>query len=117
MYDSRDNIYDPHAGKRNSYSLELAGLGGDFTFEKITVDYRYYLPLPKNRVLAFDLSAGYAWGDLPLSQRFSIGGADTLRGYKDDQFRGTPGINGTRALLTWACWNPVTVSACGSIRR
>ena len=95
VYDSRDNIYDPHAGKRNSYSLELAGLGGDFTFEKITVDYRYYLPLPKNRVLAFDLSAGYAWGDLPLSQRFSIGGADTLRGYKDDQFRGNSMLRGT----------------------
>ena len=95
VYDSRDNIYDPHAGKRNSYSLELAGLGGDFTFEKISVDYRYYLPLPKNRVLAFDLAAGYAWGDLPLSQRFSVGGSDTLRGYKDDQFRGNSMLRGT----------------------
>ena len=95
MYDSRDNIYDPHAGKRNSYSLELAGLGGDFKFEKISVNYRYYLPLPKNRVLAFDLAGGYAWGDMPLSQRFSVGGADTLRGYKDDQFRGNSMLRGT----------------------
>ena len=95
VYDSRDNIYDPHAGKRNSYSFEWAGLGGDFKFEKISVDYRYYLPLPKNRVLAFDLAAGYAWGDMPLSQRFSVGGADTLRGYKDDQFRGNSMLRGT----------------------
>ena len=95
VYDSRDNIYDPHAGKRNSYSFEWAGLGGDFEFEKITVDYRYYLPLPKNRVMAFDLAAGYAWGDMPLSQRFSVGGGDSLRGYKDDQFRGNSMLRGT----------------------
>ena len=95
VYDSRDNVYDPHAGKRNSYSFEWAGLGGDFKFEKISVDYRYYIPLKRDRVLAFDLAAGYAWGDLPLSQRFSVGGADTLRGYKDDQFRGNSMLRGT----------------------
>ena len=95
VYDSRDNIYDPHAGKRNSYTFEWAGLGGDFKFEKISVNYRYYIPMQKNRVLAFDLAAGYAWGDMPLSQRFAVGGADTLRGYRDDQFRGNSMLRGT----------------------
>ena len=95
VYDSRDNIYDPHAGKRNSYTFEWAGLGGDFKFEKITVNYRYYLPMPRDRVLAFDLAAGYAWGDMPLSQRFAVGGGDSLRGYKDDQFRGNSMLRGT----------------------
>ena len=95
VYDSRDNIYDPHAGKRNSYTFEWAGMGGDFKFEKLSVDYRYYLPLNKNRVLAFDLAAGYAWGDMPLSQRFAVGGADTLRGYRDDQFKGNSMLRGT----------------------
>ncbi len=95
VYDSRDNIYDPHAGKRNSYTFEWAGLGGDFKFEKISVNYRYYLPMQRNRALAFDLAAGYAWGDMPLSQRFSVGGADTLRGYRDDQFKGNSMLRGT----------------------
>jgi len=95
IYDSRDNVFDPHAGKRNSYIFEWAGLGGDFSYEKITVDYRYYLPMRKDHVLAFDLSAGYAWGDMPLSQRFAVGGADTLRGYRDDQFRGNSMLRGT----------------------
>ena len=95
VYDSRDNVFDPHAGKRNSYTFEWAGLGGDFKFEKITVNYRYYFPVQRNRVLAFDLAAGYAWGDMPLSQRFSVGGADTLRGYRDDQFRGNSMLRGT----------------------
>jgi len=95
VYDSRDNVFDPHAGKRNSYTFEWAGLGGDFKFEKISVNYRYYLKMRKDRVLAFDLAAGYAWGNMPLSQRFSVGGADTLRGYKDDQFRGNSMLRGT----------------------
>ena len=95
VYDSRDNVFDPHAGKRNSYTFEWAGLGGDFKFEKISVNYRYYLKMQKNRVLAFDLAAGYAWGNMPLSQRFAVGGADTLRGYKDDQFRGNSMLRGT----------------------
>ena len=95
VYDSRDNVFDPHAGKRNSYTFEWAGLGGDFKYEKLSVNYRYYLAMRKNRVLAFDLAAGYAWGNMPLSQRFAVGGADTLRGYKDDQFRGNSMLRGT----------------------
>lgn len=95
VYDSRDNIYDPHAGKRNSYTFEWAGLGGDFRFEKVTVDYRYYLKAGGQNVLAFNFGAGYAWGNMPLSQRFSMGGADTLRGYEDDQFRGNSMLRAT----------------------
>ena len=34
VFDSRDNIYDPHEGKRIGYSVEWAGLGGDFDFTK-----------------------------------------------------------------------------------
>ena len=42
VFDSRDNIYDPHEGKRIGYSVEWAGLGGDFDFTKFTGDWRYY---------------------------------------------------------------------------
>lgn len=95
VFDSRDNVYDPHEGKRNSYSLEQSGLGGDFTFTKFAVDYRYYYRQHGENVIAVELGAGYAHGDMPLSQRFSMGGADTLRGYKDDQFRGNSMLRGT----------------------
>lgn len=88
VYDSRDNIYDPHEGKRIGYSIEWAGLGGDFDFTKFTADYRYYYRGGGDSVWALNLGAGYADGDLPLSQRFSMGGSDTLRGFEDDQFRG-----------------------------
>jgi len=95
VFDSRDNIYDARYGKRTSYSLEQAGLGGDFNFTKAVIDYRYYFRQPANRVIAVELGAGYAWGDLPLSQRFTMGGSNTLRGYSDDQYRGNSMLRAT----------------------
>ena len=86
--DTRDNIYDPKEGKRNAYSIEVASFGGDFSFQKYMADYRYYYRVGKNNVFAFNWAVGYANGDMPLSQRFALGGSDTLRGYKDDQFKG-----------------------------
>lgn len=95
VYDSRDNIYDPHEGKRIGYSLEWAGLGGDFDFTKVTADYRYYYRGGGESVWALNLGIGYADGDMPLSQRFSMGGSETLRGYEDDQFRGNSMLKAT----------------------
>ena len=96
IFDSRDNVYDPHEGKRMAYSVEWAGgLGGDFDFTKFTADWRYYYRAGGESVWALNLGAGYADGDMPLSQRFSMGGSDTLRGYEDDQFRGNSMLKAT----------------------
>lgn len=96
VYDSRDNVYDPHEGKRIGYSVEWAGgMGGDFDFTKWTADWRYYFRAGGESVWALNLGAGYASGDMPLSQRFAMGGSDTLRGYEDDQFRGNSMLKAT----------------------
>lgn len=96
VYDSRDNIYDPHEGKRIGYSVEWAGvMGGDFDFTKWTADWRYYYRAGGESVWALNLGVGYASGDMPLSQRFTMGGSDTLRGYEDDQFRGNSMLKAT----------------------
>ena len=96
VYDSRDNVYDPHEGKRIGYSVEWAGgLGGDFDFTKWTADWRYYYRAGGESVWALNLGAGYASGNMPLSQRFTMGGSDTLRGYEDDQFRGNSMLKAT----------------------
>lgn len=95
-FDSRDNVNDPHEGKRNSYSIEWAGMGGDFDFTKYSADWRYYYRMGASEdVLAFMVGAGYADGTMPLSQRFAVGGSDSLRGYKDDQFKGNSMLRGT----------------------
>ena len=96
IFDNRDNIYDPHEGKRLSASIESSkGLGGDFSFVKCTIDTRYYFRAAGENVWALQMMAGYAQGDMPLSQRFSMGGSDTLRGYEDDQFRGNTMLKAT----------------------
>ena len=96
IFDSRDNVYDPHEGKRMAYRVEWAGgLGGYFDFTKFTADWRYYYRAGGESVWALNLGAGYADGDMPLSQRYSMGGSDTLRGYEDDQFRGNSMVKAT----------------------
>ena len=91
--DKRDNVFFPRTGNMTTLSLEQAGFGGDFNFTKLFGEYRYYVPVKKH-VVAMDVMAGYAWGDLPRSQRFSLGGS-SLRGYEEDQFMGNSMLKGT----------------------
>lgn len=91
--DKRDNVFFPRTGNMTTLSLEQAGFGGDFNFTKLFGEYRYYIPVKKH-VVAMDVMAGYAWGDLPRSQRFSLGGS-SLRGYEEDQFMGNSMLKGT----------------------
>lgn len=97
VYDSRDNIYDPTRGRRIASTVQWAGhgLGGDFDYYKFTGEYRTYKALGKGQVLAFRARIGWAQGDVPYSQLFTVGGADSLRGYEDDQFRGKKMYNAT----------------------
>lgn len=97
VYDSRDNIYEPTRGRRISYTAQWAGhgLGGDFDFYKFTAETRMYKKVGAKNVLAFRARAGFIQGDAPYSQLFTLGGADSLRGYEDDQFRGKKMYNAT----------------------
>ena len=80
-----------------SYTTQWAGhgLGGDFDFYKFTAETRMYKKLGAKNVLAFRARAGFIQGDAPYSQLFTLGGADSLRGYEDDQFRGKKMYNAT----------------------
>ena len=81
--DARDNYLDPSRGSRNSIYLTYAGIGGTNKFVKGEVDSAWYFPLGKT---AFMLRGrfGYAtglWGEeLPLYERFYVGGIYTIRG-------------------------------------
>lgn len=88
--DNRDNVYDPTRGRRLSFTTQMAGhgLGGDFDYLKYTLELRTYKKVGHAQVLAFRAMGGYASGSMPYNDLFTLGGADTLRGYEDDQFRG-----------------------------
>lgn len=88
VFDSRDSNSNPSEGTRYSLSAELAGLGGDFNFSKYTAELRHYWKVGKSQVLAARGMLGFGSGHIPYMQQFTAGGIDTLRGYRDDQFRG-----------------------------
>jgi len=90
VYDTRDNILEPTEGKRVSLTSEFAGkfLGGQFDFNKYLFDGRQYFKVGSKQTVAFRITAGSAVGDVADASKFIVGGSDTLRGYKDNEFKG-----------------------------
>ena len=92
--DTRDNIWDPTQGWRNSLGLALAGgpIGGDldlwylnarsiFNYTVFNVGGNY----PVVFVLSNKFASVQAYGrtaEVPPYEKFFLGGADTIRGYE-----------------------------------
>lgn len=86
--DTRDNIMYPTGGHNVRLAVEFAGLGGDFNYQKYTIDDSVYWKIGRNQIVALRNSYGHSNNELSYFNKFRIGGQGTLRGYKDDQFRG-----------------------------
>lgn len=95
--DTRDNIYNPTTGNRVNLSLEVGGLfGGDFDYQKASLEHQHYIKAGDHeQVWALRGMVGYGHGDLTEFNKFRLGGQGSLRGYRDDQFRGDRMILGT----------------------
>ncbi len=81
--DSRDNYLDPSRGSRNSIYLTYAGIGGTNNFVKSEIDSAWYFPLSSTTFMLrgrFGYAAGIFGKDLPLYERFYVGGIYTVRG-------------------------------------
>ena len=90
-YDTRDVYFDPSRGQRQSISVRYASdkLGGNTNFVKTTFRSSWYFPTFWRFVLGVNFTVsradGYANQDVPLYERYYIGGADTVRGYDYQQ--------------------------------
>ncbi len=89
--DTRDNKFDASRGSRNTASVETAGgpFGGEINYYKPQVTSSWYFPTFWKFV--FSLSGRVAWvnsfspsNDVPSSERFFLGGPDTIRGYNNN---------------------------------
>lgn len=96
VYDTRDNPFDPQRGVFAGVFLKSASflLFSETDFIKLTVHGSKYKRLARWLVLAVSLKGGVAKGlrdaeDLPLVERFFLGGRNTVRGFEQD-FLGTP---------------------------
>ena len=87
--DTRDNIYNPTTGSKVNLSLEVGNFGGDFNFQKVSLDHHHYQKAgDHDQIWAIRGMLGYARGDTTEFNQFRLGGQGSLRGYRDDQFRG-----------------------------
>lgn len=93
--DTRDNVYNPMSGSHLSLSGEFAGFGGDFDFQKYTVDGQRYIRAGRSQVWALRARYGIGNGDISEFNQYRIGGQGSLRGYREDQFRGDREFLGT----------------------
>ena len=89
VMDTRDNVFNATEGTRYSIATEFAGLGGEFSFKKHTLEGRRYYKVGRDHVIATRMTAGFSSGHLPESGKFAVGGSDTVRGLEDDEYRGT----------------------------
>ena len=85
--DSRDYFLNPTRGRLDHVAFEFSR--GDFRMRKLWVDLRGYFPTWRRQVIAIGLHGAVAWGDnIPPTELFYLGGANTLRGYDEDWFFG-----------------------------
>jgi outer membrane protein assembly factor BamA len=105
-YDSRDDFLNPQHGAYYSTSLVAGkktnlgpsslirqlGLRQRIANKQFYLDVEFYLPLFKRQVLATALHGRQIKSNekiIPLPDQFRLGGARSLRGYREDQFRGS----------------------------
>ena len=86
--DTRDNVYDPTKGARASLSAEFAGFGGNFNFQKYMISDTHYFKVGRSQVFALRGQYGIGNGSISEYNQFRLGGQDSIRGYREDQFRG-----------------------------
>jgi outer membrane protein insertion porin family len=84
--DSRDSTVAPTKGGNVSLVAEFAGLGGDSHFVRTIASAAYFHPIWLGHILSGRAEAGYGVGwngeDLPIFERFYLGGPNTIRGFK-----------------------------------
>jgi len=91
FYDTRDNPFDPTSGSLNGVVLKFASgvLFSETEFIKAAFQSSWYFQIKKGLIFAFSFKGGVAHGlgdtvELPIIERFFLGGRTTVRGYDQD---------------------------------
>ncbi len=112
-FDKRNDPFNPTSGSLHGIVVKYAvkELLSEAEFVKGTVQSSWYFQLLKPVVLAFSLKGGIAYGlgdneELPLIERFYLGGRSTARGYSQDSLGpkgadGNPTGGNVFALTNW----------------
>ncbi|MHC1699110.1 MAG: outer membrane protein assembly factor BamA [Geobacteraceae bacterium] len=82
--DKTDYRLDPSNGYAGTLSAEYAGLGGNQRFARFIGQASYFHPMIWNTVFSLRGELGYMMRigkDIPIDEKFYLGGISTLRGY------------------------------------
>ncbi len=90
--DRRDDPVTPRKGFHHLAGVEVATplLGGDTTFNKYTLESSWFIPVTERSEIALGFRGGFAqtlggFDNLPLAERFFLGGARGVRGWPEDE--------------------------------
>ena len=88
-WDSRDNIFSPSTG--GYYQINVTyfskGIGSDFDFNQYILDFRKFIGLTKNHVIAFQLYYKFDTAYPPFYNLPLLGGSSNMRGYIKGRYR------------------------------
>lgn len=90
-YDSTDSALKPHNGLRSILESEFVGLGGHSTFFRVGFNNNYYTQLWRYGIMKYHFDCRFIFPfwktseplEIPISERFFLGGVASVRGYKD----------------------------------
>ena len=91
-YDTRNNYLNPTSGTYAKFQVEGGHAGGykAGNFGNVTLELRkYHKGLFKNNTFAYKVVGGVASDSTKESQKFWVGGGNSLRGYDGGFFKGT----------------------------
>ncbi|WP_369713484.1 outer membrane protein assembly factor [Leptotrichia sp. HSP-342] len=91
IYDTRNNSYSPSKGIYSTMSYERGKLIGDSRkYDQFETDLRAYHPtfFGDKNVMAYRVAWGSTGSGTPEALKFSIGGAESVRGYEYGAFDG-----------------------------
>jgi outer membrane protein assembly factor BamA len=88
-HDSRNHAYQPDRGDlfRVKFSNFSQGLGSDYNFQTVEIDFRKYVKITKHSVLAIQSLNTFNFGDVPYRNLAILGGNNMMRGYYAGRFR------------------------------
>ena len=93
-FDTRD--FRPNPSRGALVRGEADAVTGGISFTRFEADARAFASVAGTHVLAARATvARVAGSDVPLTEWLFMGGADTLRGYEERQFRGTRRLTGS----------------------
>jgi outer membrane protein insertion porin family len=104
LWDLRDDVFNPRRGSIYGITLKeaLRELFSEADFSKLTVQAGWFVPID-SAVAAFSARAGMAWPfrdttEVPLHERFYVGGSTTVRGFTQDSI-GPSAVDPSGALI------------------